>query len=229
MAIRDPPTVPADVVQAEFELTNLSYPFVDLSAVKDCKIKLEEMLPQRADSYRAIYSIRDVDPEELLQRAETYDGTAAQLIARRENGGLLELSVSEKCPVMFLVAEGAYPRRVSAIDGVGRITADILPDSTENDVLEAFVSAYPTAELLKYRQQSHHTPVFSHREINQTVQELLTDRQMESLEVAYEAGYYEWPRGTTGEELAATMGITPSTFHQHLRNAEQKLVALLFD
>lgn len=229
MAIRQQPTVRSNIVQARFSVTSPSFPFVGLSAFEDCEIELEEMLPQRGDRYRAIYSLEGVDPDDLLERADVYDHGGANLIARNGDGGLLELSVSEECPVMYLAASGAFPRRVRASDGSGRITVDILPDATEPDVLEEFVSAYPTAELLSHRQRSHHTPMFSHRELDGILQECLSDRQLESLEAAHEAGYYRWPRETSGEELAATMGIAPATLAEHLRAAEQKLVALFFD
>ncbi|MCG1004974.1 MULTISPECIES: helix-turn-helix domain-containing protein [Halobacterium] len=52
----------------------------------------------------------------------------------------------------------------------------------------------------------------------------LTDRQYEVIEHAIEAGYFEWPREITSEELAADMEITRSTMLEHLRKAESKLL-----
>jgi predicted DNA binding protein len=43
------------------------------------------------------------------------------------------------------------------------------------------------------------------------------------------SGFYEWKRPVSGDELAETMGIARSTFHQHLRAAERKLIGKLFD
>jgi len=57
----------------------------------------------------------------------------------------------------------------------------------------------------------------------------LTDRQQSVLETAYAAGYFEWPRDSSGEEVAETLGISPPTFHQHLRVGQQKLMDALFD
>lgn len=54
---------------------------------------------------------------------------------------------------------------------------------------------------------------------------LLTDRQREVLAAAYEAGYYDYPRTATQDEVASTLGITGSTVAEHLRNAEAALVA----
>lgn len=55
----------------------------------------------------------------------------------------------------------------------------------------------------------------------------LSDRQREALEAALEVGYYELPRRSTTEDVAAVMGCRPSTAAEHLRKAESKLVLAL--
>lgn len=53
----------------------------------------------------------------------------------------------------------------------------------------------------------------------------LTDRQRSVITHALEAGYYEWPREVKSEVLAAELGISRATLHEHLRKAERKLIA----
>jgi len=55
----------------------------------------------------------------------------------------------------------------------------------------------------------------------------LTDRQREVLEAAFRAGYYDWPRGSTAEELADSLELTGPTLHGHLRKAERTVLAWL--
>jgi predicted DNA binding protein len=52
----------------------------------------------------------------------------------------------------------------------------------------------------------------------------LTDRQHEVIEYALDAGFFEWPREITGEELAEEMDISRATLLEHLRKAESKLL-----
>jgi predicted DNA binding protein len=52
----------------------------------------------------------------------------------------------------------------------------------------------------------------------------LTDRQAAALRLALEAGYYEQPRGASMRELAAGTTVARSTFEEHLRKAENKLL-----
>ncbi|WP_207592975.1 helix-turn-helix domain-containing protein [Halomontanus rarus] len=53
----------------------------------------------------------------------------------------------------------------------------------------------------------------------------LTDRQLAALQLALENGYYEQPRQTSLRELASQTSVARSTFEEHLRKAENKLMA----
>lgn len=53
----------------------------------------------------------------------------------------------------------------------------------------------------------------------------LTERQYEVMERALDAGYFEWPREITSEEIAEKMEISRTTFLEHLRKAESKLLS----
>jgi len=50
----------------------------------------------------------------------------------------------------------------------------------------------------------------------------LTEKQRTALEVAYFAGYFEWPRTSTSEEISDRLDVTPATFTHHLRAAERR-------
>jgi hypothetical protein len=52
----------------------------------------------------------------------------------------------------------------------------------------------------------------------------LTARQLEVLETAHEMGYFDRPRGANATEVAAELGIEPSTFSEHLGAAQRKIL-----
>lgn len=52
----------------------------------------------------------------------------------------------------------------------------------------------------------------------------LTERQLDVLQRAIGAGYYESPRRTSTEALAAEFGVTRSTLEEHLRKAERRVL-----
>ncbi len=52
----------------------------------------------------------------------------------------------------------------------------------------------------------------------------LTDRQREVLETAHQLGYFDHPKGANAGEVAEELGITTSTFTEHLAAAQSKLL-----
>lgn len=57
----------------------------------------------------------------------------------------------------------------------------------------------------------------------------LTERQLAVLLRAIRDGYYDSPRRTTAEALAAAFGVTRSTFEEHLRKAERRVLERFAD
>ena len=111
----------------------------------------------------------------------------------------------------------------------GHLDATVhLPGGTDvRDVLDAVAEQYPTVDLLARRQVEREGDTV--RETTLALTEELTDRQQTALETAYHAGFFEWPRDSSGEEIADQLGIAPATFTQHLRTAERKLFDALFE
>ena len=54
--------------------------------------------------------------------------------------------------------------------------------------------------------------------------EKITDRQLAALQLALERGYYEQPRKTSLRDLADQTAVARSTYEEHLRKAENKLL-----
>lgn len=58
----------------------------------------------------------------------------------------------------------------------------------------------------------------------QSSETLLSDRQAEVVGLALAEGYYDWPRQADAESLATELEIAHSTFLEHLRKAESRLL-----
>jgi len=52
----------------------------------------------------------------------------------------------------------------------------------------------------------------------------LTEKQARALLAAFQAGYYEFPRNVTTEDVSLSLGIARSTFEQHLNRAEHHVI-----
>jgi len=57
----------------------------------------------------------------------------------------------------------------------------------------------------------------------------LTKKQEEALRTAHEMGYFEHPKGANAGEVAEELGITTSTFTEHLAAAQRKLMRCVVD
>ena len=57
----------------------------------------------------------------------------------------------------------------------------------------------------------------------------LTERQREVLTAAYDAGYFDHPKGANAGEVAAELDIDRSTFSEHIAAAQRKILSRILD
>ena len=79
-----------------------------------------------------------------------------------------------------------------------------------------------TVELLKLKQEF--PAVFIQKAVPK-----LTAKQRTALELALEFGYYKYPREISVEELAKRVKMPRTTFQEHLRKAEEKVMNLVIE
>ncbi|WP_010612695.1 helix-turn-helix domain-containing protein, partial [Halococcus hamelinensis] len=118
-------------------------------------------------------------------------------------------------------------RRLTSEDGEARLVCEVAADTDVRRVVDAFEAAYPGTALLSKR--AVELPVGTEAGFRQAVDDRLTEKQRAAVRAAFFAGYYDWPRGSTAEELAASMGISSPTLHSHLRKAQRKLLTAFLD
>ncbi|WP_135829165.1 helix-turn-helix domain-containing protein [Halorussus halobius] len=217
------------VVELEFAVTDPAYPFVGASAAEQCRVELEEMVPRDDGEYAEFFSVSGADPASILSLATQHESVSPELVREYEDGGLFEFSVVDDCPAVTLAEQGALPRTVRGVRGEGTIIGELPAGSDPGAVVEAFLEEYPAAEFVAKRETDRSAAPLNYDGLRRVVRERLTDRQYEVLETAFEAGYYDWPRECTGQEVAETLGITSATFSQHVHAAERKLLATLFE
>lgn len=224
-----PPTTPGPVEELKFTVSDSSYPFVGISEVGNGTVDLERMIPRSDGRYAEFFSVTGIETDEVQAAAEAHDHVEPSVVARYEDGGLFEFVVDGACPARHLGELGALPREATGADGRGHIVAEVPPGHDAAEVAAAFLDEHPSAELVAKRKKDHPTPLFTDRELQQAVDDRLTDRQREVLRFAYEQGYYDCPRRTEGEELADRLGISSATFSEHIRAAESNFLAILYE
>jgi predicted DNA binding protein len=219
----------SSVVEAEFSLRGSKYPFVGVSEAVSCTFELAKILPRCSGEYSEFFNVTGVRPVRVMDAAADDELIEATLLNEYDDGGLFEFQVGSGCPVVTLAELGAHPRTVHSSDGDGRIVAEIPPQNDPPEVIKAFLDDVPEAEFTGKRRKDSTTPLFTPEAIQQVLHSQLTDRQLELLEAAFDAGYYDWPRRCTGEDLAEEFGISSATFSEHIHTAERRLLTVLFD
>jgi predicted DNA binding protein len=127
-----------------------------------------------------------------------------------------------KAPVLSTVAaHGGDFRQARLQDGDFYMRVHLPPSADVRQIVDSVVEIYPNMEMVSQR---HLTRDRRSSQLRGALFEGLTDRQQTAIEAAYHAGFFEWPRNKTGEEVAASMGVSPPTFHQHVRKGLRKLL-----
>lgn len=215
------------VVVVEFELSDLKYPFVKLSKEQECRVSLVKIFPRGPGKYTEYFSIHGADIESIRAIAESSELVEPNMVAEYNDTAVIEFVVSGFCPAADLCREGAIPQSLSSEDGEGHITAEIPQSNQPSIAIESFLDNHPSVRMVSKRTEDRLTPIFTRDEMEKTVDERLTDRQREVLELAFEEGYYDPTSSTTGEQLGEMLGISPATVSQHRRAAERKLIKIL--
>ncbi|WP_338740444.1 PAS domain S-box protein [Haloplanus salilacus] len=111
-------------------------------------------------------------------------------------------------------------------DGAYSATIRFPPGTNVRRVVDRLQETYLDVRIDGQRQVGRETP--PSERVPGTLVEDLTERQRAALEAGYFGGYFDWPRHRSGEEVAASLDIGASTFHQHVRKAQHKLLDAMF-
>lgn len=219
------------VVEVEFSVTDDRYPLVSIPDRLDCRTRVEQIVPRGDDTYAIFHCFSGATAAEALACIHEYDSIEARTMDAHDDGGVVEVVVTEPADhfVVTLTDAGAIPRELRSRDGEARIVAEVPTVYPVSTVIDQFLDTHASAEVVARRQKNHDVPVFTRREFAAAVSERLTDRQREVVKAAFVAGYFDWPRGKSGEEVAEELGVTNTTFSQHLRTAERKVFGILVD
>ncbi|NEU58772.1 PAS domain S-box protein [Halorussus sp. MSC15.2] len=215
------------VVELEFEVTDSDLLFVRLSEQLGCDLTITGYVESAAGTWSVYLRVDGAAPTAVRDVAVADSGVEqVRVITDEDDTGLLECVMTGPA-LTALTERGAILTVGRVADGRGQFCIEA-PQSTDVRRLVARLqTVYPDSTLVAQRERDR--PVQKASELRQSVAERLTAKQQEALTRAYHAGYFEWPRQSTGSDIAAAMDVAETTFHYHLRNALETLVAALTD
>lgn len=227
------------VVELDLETTDAASPLVAASTDTpdggardghgDAVLEVAGLVPGD-DGHRAYVRVTDGDPSAVRDRlgAATTGAVTTVREGEGDDDALFEWEVTGDSMLGALADRGAQVRRARAEGGHVRVGAEVASESDLRTLLDRIEDPFPNTTLVSKREHAR-APGADEQALSEEGLADLTDRQREVIEVAYRSGYFNWPRDSTAEEVAESLDITSPTLHSHLRQAEQSLLADLFE
>jgi PAS domain S-box-containing protein len=210
----------------ELQLTVMAHPLVELAERLDSRMRYAGSVADRNRSTH-LFELSNATESAVRRAAAETAVDVHGVLTEGEAGCLVELSVTGTDLWALLTDYGADLSDVVVDGGVARFTVGVARESLARSMADAVTERFEGAELVKYNHRDGRDE--SRQEFVARLRDDLTDRQYAALMRAYSGGFFEWPHEATGDELASTMGVCRSTFHEHLRAAQRKVFGAILD
>ncbi|ELY50826.1 bacterio-opsin activator domain-containing protein [Natronococcus jeotgali] len=215
------------VIELEFRIEEMAPELIALSTEESCTIRFDRMI--HGDETLLVYgSATDVDQETFLETIEETDGLdEARVLSARKNYFEFELVAPTAVSLFETIAtHGGRVESATIDDGEFRFVVELPRGRDTRQMIELLKEHRSDVTYLAQRTTERGDRSESGSE--SVLESDLTEKQRAALETAYFAGYFDWPRESTGEEIADRLGISPATFNQHLRTSERKFFDSVF-
>ncbi|KAB1194414.1 response regulator [Haloferax sp. MBLA0076] len=215
------------VVELEFRLEVDADALTVLSAEIGCDLSLNGVA-QVDDGITCFVTVEGVPGSDLVEAAVASDRiTTVRVVTDAPDGSVLEIRLDESSVLLTAIDHGASIEALELSEGSGSLALHVAADADHGAIVDAVSGSEPGVSVVAKReveQSTQSTESFRHE-----LDAKLTARQKTVLETSFVSGYFEWPRGSTAEEVADSLGISPPTLHEHLRSAERKLIEAYFE
>jgi PAS domain S-box-containing protein len=201
--------------------------FVDHSRTVDGTITIDRVTPVGGDEF-LVYGTATGDAMTTIRtlRDDRADWTELRTFDEQDGRIRFEQRLADP-PLTSVVADyGGNVEGGTIEDGEYSATVQFPPGTNVRRVVERLRETPLDVRVVSQRQVIREHP--SSQRVLHTLAEDLTERQRAALEAGYFGGFFAWPRHRSGEDIAASLDIGASTFHQHVRKAERKLLDVVF-
>jgi predicted DNA binding protein len=216
------------VTEVEFHATDDGAFLARASDRLDCRIAVASTVDVDDDASRAYLSVDGARPQDVADVVEVAPGVSDfRVIETREDGCSASVRLAGGSLVRGLIDHGATVRDASGADGRVRVVADFPEGTNVRPVADGLRDRFADVRLASKESVARSPRTES--SLRDGVADRFTDRQWAALSAAYHGGYFDWPRGSTAEEVADAMGVSSPTFHNHLRKAQRALLDGVFE
>ncbi len=211
-------------LELAFDLSDSTYPLQLLATETGSRIRYDTLLERTPEGDCVLATVLEGDQKAI--HAWASEAATIQDVEWFGDPDDRQLHLTVERPFLASEAEKHGGQLVHAVSGERdtRIRIHLPASVSKRPMLDALTTRYRDIDLMAQRQAGG--PDISEAT---AVADLLTDRQYEILNAAYHGGYYETPRGVTGEELAAGFGISSPAIYNHLQAAHRGLFERVFE
>jgi len=190
------------------------------------RLSLAGLVPNRDGQPVAYLQVQRGDPTDVADRLDARTAGTVRLVGDASGHGPLEWQIGGETALGLLVEFGTNVADLSADDGTVRFSLELASNDALRSLLDHLDARFPDTTVIAKQAETRETG--SGPPTVDAIPADLTNRQREALEAAYRAGYFDWPRASTAEEVAQSLDITTPTLTAHLRKAEATLLTELF-
>lgn len=211
-----------DKVVLEFETEEVVSVIAALAREIDARVTIDGIVENDTASYYLYGEVENADTSTLSAAASELSNLSNVRVLDEADDTLnIELAVEQQIPPVTILEAGGKFHKCRATPESCRLRVSFDSEAQINTIVETFTDRHPEWEL-RVRTTDNDLGGSEHAIDSGGT---LTNRQREVLRAALHAGYFAWPRETSGEQLADIFDVTPPTVYRHLRLGLQELVS----
>jgi PAS domain S-box-containing protein len=194
----------------------------------DCKIVYNGLATDAGETTRLFFTATGTPPDVVEDVLETL--VSVSTYARIGDDDTSQGFVATlTCPtVLSRIARhgGRLCSMEASPDGV-EVLAELPRETDVREFVSMLDEQFGTVELTARRTVEHERRTV--QDHVSSIVDAMTRRQRDVLRTAYFSGFFEWPRESTGEDIADLLDVSQPTINRHLRLAQHRLLTQLFD
>jgi len=196
----------------------------DVAALSDNPVECVEAVPESGGRTRVHFLAPGLTVADLDRLVD--DSVVVERVDAAGRDEMFRATVSGETLTETVVDSGAVPESIEVTPEETTLVVSLLPHVDARTFVERLADAYDGVELLARRESA---PRLTRSAFRAEFESALTDRQREVLRTAYESGYFETPRESSGQDVADRLGISQPTVNHHLRESQRRLLGLLLE
>jgi PAS domain S-box-containing protein len=214
------------MMRMTFRVEESDFPLSRLAQMTASTLRYDGGIQNTPDGQRVFVTVEDAEVQTVVDAAA--DIPAIQACTHLRGGGtdsgILRLQLTKPFVALELAEHGAIFREATATPTRTSLQIDVPEAVDVRKIMQLVRNSFTSVEL-----ERKQTLERTDHDLHSKFLADLTERQFEVIQTAYYSGYFESPRERTGEEIAATLEISPPAFYQHMRAIQRKLFATLFE